>query len=151
MMGRRRRTSPPSQPPQQRFKIKPSTFFRRGLMLVFCGHQLIQNIQFNATNYRHFRSHFGVSPGTCAICWNLIEHKLPRNLVYTHLLWALMFLKVYGTESVLSTKCNCDEKTFRSKIWIILKAIDSIKSSVVSSSICSFLIILTFFDSFLMY
>mmetsp|Transcript_2828 Transcript_2828/g.5293 ORF Transcript_2828/g.5293 Transcript_2828/m.5293 type:complete len:149 (-) Transcript_2828:623-1069(-) len=137
-MGRRGKTRTSQQ--QQRFKIKPSTFFQRGLTLVFCGHELIQNIELNATNYRHFRSHYGVSPGTCAVCWNLIEHTLPRNLVYTHLLWALMFLKVYGTESVLSTKCNCDEKTFRTKVWIILKAIDSMKSSVVSSYICSFLI-----------
>lgn len=52
-------------------------------------------------------------------------------MVYTHLLWALLFLKVYGTESVLSSKCNCDEKTFRTKVWSILKALDGVKPSVI--------------------
>jgi hypothetical protein len=115
------------------FKVKPSTFFRRGLMIVFCGRLRIENIEFSSTTYRQFRSHFGTSPGTCAICWNYIEHILPKKMVYTHLLWALLFLKVYATESVLASKCDCDVKTYREKVWIVVRAIYSVRNKVVSS------------------
>jgi len=37
---------------------------------------------------------------------------LPRNAHGKHLLWTLLHLKTYVTESILSTLCACDEKTF---------------------------------------
>lgn len=121
---------------RMKYKVKPSTFFKRGMVIAgFCS---FDNVMYNATNYSRFRAHFGTSPGVCALCWSLIELKLPRNYLYTHLLWALLFLKVYATESVLSSKCCCDEKTFRTKVWTIIKMIDSIKHKVVSAALLYF-------------
>mmetsp|Transcript_13384 Transcript_13384/g.25123 ORF Transcript_13384/g.25123 Transcript_13384/m.25123 type:complete len:294 (+) Transcript_13384:69-950(+) len=112
------------------FLIQPSTFFLRGM--VYAGNnEKMENIQFNATNYSRFRSHYGTSPGVCAICWNQIANTLPQHMVYSHLLWALMFLKVYATESVLASKCGVDEKTYRDKVWTIVKCIASIKRRVI--------------------
>jgi len=122
----------------QEYKVRPSVFFRRGM--VIAGNMEIDGVRFTSTNYFRFRAHFGTSPGVCAICWNHIESKLPRNFLYTHLLWTLLFLKVYATESVLASKCQCDEKTFRTKVWVVLKAIDSIKIFVVSSCIFLFML-----------
>jgi hypothetical protein len=112
------------------YKVKPSVFFWRGMTIA--GNPPIEKIPLTPRNYARFRAHFGTSPGVCAVCWNMIEGRLPGNFFYTHLLWALLYLKVYATESVLASKCMCDEKTFRDKVWVVLKTIDSSKCQVVS-------------------
>jgi hypothetical protein len=68
------------------------------------------------TRDRRFRSHFGVTPDICAHVWDLLDHTmLPREAEKKHLLWALMFLMLYKTESVHCTLAGgVDEKTFRS-------------------------------------
>lgn len=86
----------------------------------------------NKKNWNRFRSHYGTSPGVCAILWNDIKPVLPGYLQFTHLLWALMFLKVYASESVLASKIGVVEDTYRDKIWPIVKAIASLKQKVVS-------------------
>ncbi|KAI2493259.1 hypothetical protein MHU86_21296 [Fragilaria crotonensis] len=53
---------------------------------------------------RDFRSHFGVSPTVCFMIWEKCKSSfLVHNVLPRHLLWALMFLKIYATEDVLST------------------------------------------------
>jgi len=61
---------------------------------------------------RRFRSLFGVSPNLVPLLWAEREDR-PDETVPTHLLWALMFLKVYATESVHAAIAGVDEKTFR--------------------------------------
>ena len=50
---------------------------------------------------RDFRALFGVGANICSIVWNLCD--FPIGTEPKHLLWALLFLKVNGTESVLIT------------------------------------------------
>jgi hypothetical protein len=42
-----------------------------------------------------------------------------------------MFLKVYGTESVLAGKIGVDEDTYRDHMWPVVRAIASLKLQVV--------------------
>ncbi|KAH9118088.1 hypothetical protein LEN26_012265 [Aphanomyces euteiches] len=43
-----------------------------------------------------------------------------------HLLWAMLFLKVYSSENVHATIAAVDEKTFRKWSWAILEALASL-------------------------
>jgi hypothetical protein len=93
---------------------------------------------YTTANVMRFKSHFGTSPGVCSYIWSLIYPSLHRNheccgVQFFHLLWGLMFLKVYETDSVLAGIVGgIDEKTFRKWKWIIVKALSTLKSRVVS-------------------
>lgn len=71
----------------------------------------MRSYQPTVVQMRRFMSHFGASPTQCSQIWILL--KVPKNGRYKHLLWALLKLKVYSTEEVLSGMAGCDEKTFR--------------------------------------
>lgn len=75
---------------------------------------------------RKFRQLFGTTPMICAIIWQLLDVKgcLPLRTKPLHMLCALLFLKVYGTEEVHSAMTGLTEKTFRkwSTIYIELIA-----------------------------
>ena len=81
---------------------------------------------------RHFKAVFGVSPLLCSVVWNYMDddEKLPRRAQPKHLLWTLMFLKLYNSENVLSSMCGCEEKTFRKWVWLMLAAIGSLEDVV---------------------
>ena len=70
---------------------------------------------------RRIKSRFGVPPIVMAKCWEMFESEagpLPQWSKKCHFLWALYLLKVYGTESELSSNVGIsDEKTFRSRAW----------------------------------
>lgn len=76
---------------------------------------------------RRFKSFFGVSPNICAICWKIIKGDLPTSFREVHLLWALFFLKSYNTESVNHAFADCDEKTFRTKVWTVIERLAFMK------------------------
>jgi hypothetical protein len=82
---------------------------------------------------RDFRSHFGVSPTVCFMIWEKCKSSfLVHNVLPRHLLWALMFLKIYATEDVLSTIAAVSRKTYRFWTWIVLMIIAKKKNDVVS-------------------
>ena len=68
------------------------------------------------THERMFCSSFGTSLEVCATIWNLLDPytTMPtKGLSPKHLLWALMYLKVYAKESIhCSMAGGVDEKTF---------------------------------------
>ncbi len=111
--------------------VPPSIFFQRGMLI--CKHSFDAPI--NKTNLRKFRAHFGTSPGVCALLWNRIQPNLniPGGASFLHLLWALLFMKTYGTEENLSSKVKVDEKSYREKIWPTIVAISGLKDYVVSA------------------
>ena len=86
----------------------------------------------------NFRAFFGTTVQMCAILWKqLNDHSfLPeRSHQHKHLLWALMFLKIYGTEHVMVKLAGCkSEKTFRKWTNVYIIALSNLTSSVVSSS-----------------
>ena len=49
-----------------------------------------------------------------------------------HLLWALLFLKLYELEPVNASLARCDEKTFRKWSWLFVEAIGDLDYIYVS-------------------
>ena len=43
-----------------------------------------------------------MSPNLCIHVWDEIEDALPSAVMITHLLWALLFLKIYGMEDAMA-------------------------------------------------
>ena len=83
---------------------------------------------------REFREMFGCGVGVAVSCWEkLVEKNLvPDKGSSRHLLWALMFLKVYGKECTMCKLAGVkDPKTFRYQVWIFNPAIAELESSVV--------------------
>jgi hypothetical protein len=80
-----------------------------------------------------FCSHFGVTPEMCCIIWN--KCFFPLGVNPEHLLWALLFLKLYATEEVLCNFAGTTRKTFRKWTWIVIKAISQLAPQVVCISI----------------
>lgn len=64
-----------------------------------------------------FQALFWVCPGSCQFLWNMLStmhlstaQKIGGNP--HHLLWSLLFLKVYGSETVQFAIVGCHEETF---------------------------------------
>lgn len=70
---------------------------------------------------RKFLAHFGVPALICEILWDKLGASL--NFKPKHLLWALLFLKTYNTEHVMSTILKTDEKTLRKYVWMVVDAL----------------------------
>ena len=60
-----------------------------------------------------FGACFGMSPNLCVHVWDEIEDALPSAVMISHLLWALLFLKVYGTEDTMAVMVQTTWKTYR--------------------------------------
>lgn len=69
--------------------------------------------------HRVFKTFYGVSPNVCASIWSMITDK-PQGCEQKHLLWALLFLKRYNTESINAAIVGVSEKTFREWTWQII-------------------------------
>lgn len=85
--------------------------------------------------HRRFKEQFGVTPEVCAKLWTLLDpYATMANAVKPcHLLWALVFLKQYNTESNASSAVGGpDEKTYRKWVWHFVEAISYLESRVVS-------------------
>lgn len=82
------------------------------------------------TTLNRFRALFGVTPLTCAIIWNRLRTVIPEGGSPNHLLWALLFMKIYATEHVNRSLTGADEKTLRKWIWTFVELISNL--SVVS-------------------
>ena len=86
---------------------------------------------------RNFVAWFHARPREVAITWNLLclEGHLdclgPNSVNPDHLLWALMFMKVYTNETVLASVAGCTEKTFRKWAWFYMEAIAKLDVKVV--------------------
>ena len=72
---------------------------------------------------RRFKYIFGISSFVCSIVWDAICDFIPDTAKPKHMLCALMFLKLYTTESVLSIITSMDEKTCRKWNWIFVRLI----------------------------
>ena len=83
---------------------------------------------------REFREMFGCGVGVAVSSWEkLVEKNLvPDKGSSRHLLWTLMFLKVYGKECTMCKLAGVkDPKTFRYWVWLFIPAIAELESSVV--------------------
>ena len=93
------------------------------------------------TERRRFQSTFGATPHHCAIVWEMLRDspELPRWTQPYHLLWALLFMKVYASESVNAAIVGgVTEKTFWKWAWLLLHAKAFLHCDVVSSFLSTF-------------
>eukprot|EP00171_Calliarthron_tuberculosum_P022524 IDg22524t1 len=81
---------------------------------------------YSKTELRRFRSVFGVTSYACSLLWAILCPSVP-NSSPVHLLWPLMFLKVYGTEHVHAVLAHADEKTFRKWSWFYIRQMAQLK------------------------
>ena len=69
---------------------------------------------------RDFATFFGVTPTVCFKMWQLMRIPQCTGILPVHLLWALMFFKIYGREAVLCSLAKTSTKTYRKWIWKVI-------------------------------
>ena len=74
-------------------------------------------------------------PEFCAHIWELMDpSSLPNGAEKKHLLYALIFLMIYGTESLHASMAGgVDEATFRNWSWFFVNELSLLEAEVVSS------------------
>ena len=86
---------------------------------------------------RRFREFFGCSAMVAMSVWRRLSRtsQIPFGGEPKHLLWALLFMKVYPKEGVMCKLINVkDPKTFRGRVKGFIEAIADLESDVVSYS-----------------
>jgi hypothetical protein len=86
-----------------------------------------------STERRKFRATFGTSPAICSLLWGMLLPGTTRGAKPVHLLWGLMLLKLYNSESAHCNIAGVDEKTFRKWSWFFIDAIAELSDDVVRS------------------
>ena len=84
---------------------------------------------------RRFRSCFGASSEIVAALWNKItqQHELQVGGELKHLLWALVFLKVYSTVEIHCSIVGwLSDKSFAKWSWYFVEKIADLKDEVIS-------------------
>ena len=85
---------------------------------------------------RKFLALFGVRPPVCAVIWTRLEVKRMGKAEPIHLLWALLLLKVYASEEVLTVITKVDRKTFRKWAWVLIDAISTLPMVCCFEKLC---------------
>ena len=90
------------------------------------------------SNERDFVTVFGASARVCALAWNMFLDG--KKFRFKHLLWALMFVKIYATAAALAGLAGVCKETYMKWTWDVLILIGSSSNKVVSvRSFCSLL------------
>ena len=92
---------------------------------------------------REFRSMFGVGAITAITAYNMliVNSLMPSGGLMMHFLWALIFLKGYGTEGTMCKLAGVDDpKTLRKWRMPFISALSYLESTVVSTS-CNHLLL----------
>ena len=113
--------------------IRPEVFAAIGSMMM-----RRQSAIAEATEERRFYAIFGTSTMICSLLWKMIDPKsiMPKGVSPHHLLWALMFMKIYSSEHVHCAMADgVDEKTFWKWAWIFVLAIADLEYHVVRNDI----------------
>jgi len=112
---------------------------------------------FSGVFQRRWMSSFGTTPDVCSILWDKIdphntfvdEEETNRGMAAhpRHLLWAILWLRVYETEENLRImvanppRLKVSEKTFRKWVKIFVRAISFLEQEVVRCR-CPYLVFL---------
>ena len=84
---------------------------------------------------RRFREFFGCSAIVISTIWRWLEKNslVPDGCEVLHLLWSLVFMKVYPLQQVMCTLINVlDPKTFRGRVWKMIEAVANLEAYLVS-------------------
>ncbi len=86
-----------------------------------------------------FNVWFGTSSFVVLQLWKrLIVKGLRPGTQVTHLLWALIFLKSYVNESLMSSLTGADRKTVRKWLWYMLEKMAELRFDVVRTKLLFF-------------
>ena len=86
-----------------------------------------------ATKISRYHALFGSSPDVISEAWYRMDvDALQRSANPFHLLWAHIFLKVYGNESVHAAISGVDEDTFQKWSWRMIDAFSLFVTRLVS-------------------
>ena len=91
-----------------------------------------------STEDEDFRTFFGCSVGVFLTLWNLLERfdLLPEGGRIEHLLWTLMFMKLYAyIKALCALAGGVDKNTFMKWTWEFMEAIDLLEPEIVSCSL----------------
>lgn len=91
-------------------------------------------------NDRDFKALFGVHPVICNAMWHLMDVPKSSGIVPKHLLWGLLFMTVYGKETVLCTMTETSPKTYRKWVWMVLPRMAGTYPTLVSGHCISLLL-----------
>ena len=100
---------------------------------------------FQATDYQRFKAKFGVTPDVYSLVWNKMIERL-NNFEPTpgfslispvHILYALLFLRVYPTvrQAVGTLGCSIGTNQFGKYFHFVIKQIAGMHNDVVSNNI----------------
>ena len=66
-----------------------------------------------------FRHHFGCGAAVCLALWSMLvtTDLLPPDAALHHLLWTLMFMKIYNATAVCNMAGGIDRKTLDKWVW----------------------------------
>jgi hypothetical protein len=90
----------------------------------------------NTKTLRSFGAKFGACPNVCCDFWERLQSRRPKCVMPKHLLWGILFLKVYGTEDILRNMVGATRKTFHKWSWKIVEIVRDMEAEVVS--VCTF-------------
>ena len=81
---------------------------------------------------RRCGAHFGATLQVIYFLWCLLDvtNDGPEGATIVHLLWSLMFLKMYGTIDTMARACGCDPNTFRKWTWLLIDRIHDLEGIV---------------------
>ena len=85
-----------------------------------------------------FRTRFGVSPRVAALAWRKTAPYRSPSIKLKHLLWALVFLKVYDPEDLLAEDFDVSVTTYKKWKKEMLEAIQKALPGIVSSTVPTF-------------
>ena len=113
-----------------------------GLYRQMSGYIRVETELRNDEEERNFITMFGTSPDMCSYLWLLLQTQsflLSAKARPVHLLWGLVMLKTYGSETLLLHSVRIDgmkatnRKTYRQWTWHIIHAIADLTAYVVST------------------
>ena len=81
----------------------------------------------------------------CVHVWDEIDDAVPNGLMIFHLLWVLLFSKVYRTEDAMAAMVNTTQKTYRKWVRIVIEEIYSLTYVSISHLLFDCCILLTLF------
>ena len=118
--------------------------------VVYHAQQILRCHNANVISDR-FSKWFGLSPFVFVQLWKrLVVKGLLHNAKVYHALWALLFLRMYVYEDLLSSIVGADRKTVRKWIWYMLQKISCLSDDVVSLRLL-FLKIFRLYSYFIMF
>ena len=132
-----------------RFVMDAEEFEELGKLIMWRHNK---NVKSRMMIVRQFRAFFGTSPANVAIAWNRLAPFIQPEYHHTaqprHLLWGLMFMKLYNSSSVLASFAGVSEKTFQEWQWQAVGWLADLEyycvSTAINQAFCNLLCKLTF-------